>query len=75
MPVHAAPTQCAKCADAADELDQRRVADFFVIRAGGVEALGQPSTEPCVSIAAVLNLDRAINLDTDVICVFLGKDT
>ena len=33
-----------------------------------------PSTEPCDSITVIPNLDRAFNLDTDVICVFLGKD-
>ena len=32
------------------------------------------SAETCVSIAVVPNLERAFNFDTDVICVFLGKD-
>ena len=32
------------------------------------------SIEPCDSITVIPNLDRAFNLDTDVICVFPGKD-
>ena len=39
MPVHAGPTQSAKCADAADELDQRGVFRILGDRAGGVEEL------------------------------------
>ena len=32
------------------------------------------SAETCVSIAVVPKLERAFNFETDVICVFLGKD-
>ena len=33
-----------------------------------------PSAELCLSIMVVSNLEGAFNLNTDVICVFLGKD-
>ena len=52
-------TQSAKCANAADELDQRGVSRIL---------RGQSS------IAVVLTIESVSNLRTDGICVFLSKD-
>ena len=59
MPVHGGATQSAKCADASDELDLRRVSRIL---------------RDVSSKTVVPNLERAFNLDTEVIRVFMGKE-